>query len=170
LTFRLTWFLYPSCSHKIAPTKFVIAPLRSCYPVKTLCRYRASPLLIMMDALVLRNALLIDGTGTQPKPDITVVVAGGIIRDIGGPKTKPHNRISLSGRTAIHSLLLHRPLRQSNLRPRSIPPTQNLGQFSGGKSSPATLPPMPRRFSKTRFILNVQGGGLNDGEEHPYGY
>ena len=36
LTFRLTWLLYPSCSHKIAPTKFVIVPLRSCYPRKHL--------------------------------------------------------------------------------------------------------------------------------------
>ena len=42
----------------------------------------------MTDALVLRNALLIDGTGAQPKPDATVIVAGGIIQDIGGLKTK----------------------------------------------------------------------------------
>ena len=42
----------------------------------------------MTDALVLRNALLIDGTGAPPKPDATVVVAEGIIQDIGGLKTK----------------------------------------------------------------------------------
>jgi len=42
----------------------------------------------MTDSLVFRNALLIDGTGAQARPDVTVVVAGGVIQDIGGGKTR----------------------------------------------------------------------------------
>ena len=38
--------------------------------------------------LVLRNALLIDGTGAPPNPDRTVIVAEGRIQEIGGPGTK----------------------------------------------------------------------------------
>ena len=48
----------------------------------------------MTDSLVFRNALLIDGTGAPPKPDATVVVAEGIIQDIGGLKTQVAQRRS----------------------------------------------------------------------------
>jgi imidazolonepropionase-like amidohydrolase len=42
----------------------------------------------MTASLVFRNALLIDGNGGQPRPDVTVVVADGVIREIGGARTR----------------------------------------------------------------------------------
>jgi imidazolonepropionase-like amidohydrolase len=49
----------------------------------------------MTAPLVLRNATLIDGTGAQPRPDVTVVVADGIIQEIGGPKTRFPDRAAV---------------------------------------------------------------------------
>ena len=42
----------------------------------------------MNESIVIRNALLIDGTGAAPKPDATVVVAEGVIKEVGGKTTK----------------------------------------------------------------------------------
>ena len=42
----------------------------------------------MSESIVIRNALLIDGTGAAPKPDATVVVAEGAIKEMGGKTTK----------------------------------------------------------------------------------
>jgi imidazolonepropionase-like amidohydrolase len=62
----------------------------------------------LTDYLVIRNALLIDGTGAPPKPDVTVVVAGGIIQDIGGSKRKPPKGarvIDLKGKCLLPGLI-----------------------------------------------------------------
>jgi imidazolonepropionase-like amidohydrolase len=62
----------------------------------------------MTDSLVLRNALLIDGTGAQPKPDATVVVAGGIIQEIGGLNTaapKGARVVDLKGKCLLPGLI-----------------------------------------------------------------
>jgi cytosine/adenosine deaminase-related metal-dependent hydrolase len=37
----------------------------------------------MADTLVLKHAPLIDGTGAEPRENVTVVVADGVIREIG---------------------------------------------------------------------------------------
>ncbi|MCU0564646.1 MAG: hypothetical protein MUE48_12015 [Desulfobacterales bacterium] len=42
----------------------------------------------MTAPLVLRNALLIDGTGAAPRPDAAVVVSDGLIREVAGPGAK----------------------------------------------------------------------------------
>src|SRR5512138_291579 len=62
----------------------------------------------MSDCLVLRNAILIDGTGAPPRPDAAVVVCGGLIREVEGPaaKTPPGSRtIDLKGRYLLPGLI-----------------------------------------------------------------
>jgi imidazolonepropionase-like amidohydrolase len=42
----------------------------------------------MSACLVLRNACLIDGTGSEPRPDATIISYAGVIREVGGPTAK----------------------------------------------------------------------------------
>jgi len=52
---------------------------------------------------VLKNVRLIDGTGRQPFTDVSVVISGGRIRDIGGNVQAPSgaNVVDLSGKTVM---------------------------------------------------------------------
>ncbi|HSV94214.1 MAG TPA: amidohydrolase family protein [Desulfobacterales bacterium] len=62
----------------------------------------------MTDPLVLRNALLIDGTGAAPRPDATVVVTDGLIREVAGPGAKTPagaREIDLRGRCLLPGLI-----------------------------------------------------------------
>jgi imidazolonepropionase-like amidohydrolase len=62
----------------------------------------------MADCLVLRNALLIDGTGAAPRPDATVVVCDGRIREVEGPGAKPPTGarvIDLGGKCLLPGLI-----------------------------------------------------------------
>jgi imidazolonepropionase-like amidohydrolase len=62
----------------------------------------------MTDPLVLRNALLIDGTGAAPRPDATVVVTDGLIREVAGTgATSPAGarEIDLGGRCLLPGLI-----------------------------------------------------------------
>ena len=62
----------------------------------------------MTDPLVLRNALLIDGTGAAPRPDATVVVTDGLIREVAGPGAKAPagaRAIDLGGRCLLPGLI-----------------------------------------------------------------
>lgn len=62
----------------------------------------------MSVCLVLRNAVLIDGTGAAPRPDATIVVSDGLIREVEGPaaKTPSGSRtIDLKGRYLLPGLI-----------------------------------------------------------------
>src|SRR5512136_3352915 len=61
----------------------------------------------MGDRLVLRHAFLIDGTGAEPRENVTVVVADGVIREIGGSeaKTAAGRVFDLAGKTLMPGLI-----------------------------------------------------------------
>jgi imidazolonepropionase-like amidohydrolase len=62
----------------------------------------------MTAPLVLRNATLIDGTGAEPRPDVTVVVADGVIQEIGGPVSRIPDRatvVDLKGKCLLPGLI-----------------------------------------------------------------
>jgi imidazolonepropionase-like amidohydrolase len=62
----------------------------------------------MTDRLVFRHALLIDGTGAPPQPDATVIVAEGVIQEIGGLRAKSPKGarvVDLKGRCLLPGLI-----------------------------------------------------------------
>ncbi|MGD8367559.1 MAG: amidohydrolase family protein [Desulfobacterales bacterium] len=62
----------------------------------------------MHDPVTFTNALLIDGTGSEPLPDAAVVVAGGTFREIhpaGARLPKCGRRIDLHGKTLMPGLI-----------------------------------------------------------------
>ena len=60
----------------------------------------------MSDVLIFQHALLIDGTGAPPQDDVTVVVADGLIREVGVKAKLPAGRtINLSGMTLMPGLI-----------------------------------------------------------------
>ncbi len=61
----------------------------------------------MSESLILTNAFLIDGTGAEPREGATVVVADGVIREVGSAGLKPPTgrRIDLKGQTLMPGLI-----------------------------------------------------------------
>ena len=61
----------------------------------------------MAETLIFTNVFLIDGTGSEPREDATVVVADGRIKEVGGAATKaPAGRvIDLEGKTLMPGLI-----------------------------------------------------------------
>ena len=61
----------------------------------------------MAETLIFKNVFLIDGTGSEPWEDATVVVADGRIKEVGGAATKaPTGRvIDLEGKTLMPGLI-----------------------------------------------------------------
>ena len=61
----------------------------------------------MSETLIFVNAFLIDGTGAEPREGATVVVAGGLIQEVGGSGLKaPGGRlVDLRGKTLLPGLI-----------------------------------------------------------------
>ena len=61
----------------------------------------------MSDTLTFRHAFLIDGTGVEPREDATVVVADGVIKEIGGSAAKASTgrEVDLRGKTLMPGLI-----------------------------------------------------------------
>ena len=76
----------------------------------------------MNEALVIRNAFLIDGTGAAPKADATVVVADGVIKEIGWQLAKAPAAavvIDLKGKCLLPGLIdAHTHAGNIELKPR----------------------------------------------------
>jgi imidazolonepropionase-like amidohydrolase len=61
----------------------------------------------MGETLIFENAFLIDGTGSEPREDASVVVADGVIQEIVGSRAKQPagRRIDLKGKTLMPGLI-----------------------------------------------------------------
>jgi imidazolonepropionase-like amidohydrolase len=61
----------------------------------------------MGETLIFENAFLIDGTGSEPRDDATVVVADGVIQDVAGSRARQPagRRIDLKGKTLMPGLI-----------------------------------------------------------------
>src|SRR5512136_525608 len=60
----------------------------------------------MGDRLVLRHAFLIDGTGAEPRENVTVVVADGVIKEVGESGAATAGRVfDLGGKTLMPGLI-----------------------------------------------------------------